>query len=74
MFQDRYDPVFQLRVDACPVIMLSDLSHLQPEMKCAQIRYSNTKEFVAIANALEIMNDSKVILPPIKPLLIEFPL
>ena len=31
-------------------------------MKCAQIRYSNNKEFVAIADTLGIMNDFKVIL------------
>lgn len=44
--------------------MVSDLTHLQPDMKCAQIRYSNSKEFMAIADALEIMNDSKVSLRP----------
>ena len=43
------------------MIVVSDLTHLQSNMKCAQIRYSNAKEFVAIADALEIMNDFKVI-------------
>ena len=52
--------MFQARVDACPVITVSDLGHMKSEMKCAQIRYSNEKEFVAVANALEIMNDLKV--------------
>jgi hypothetical protein len=30
------------------------------DMKCAQIRYSNEKEFAAIATVLEIMKDFKV--------------
>ncbi len=59
-FQDRYDPVFQARIDACPIITISDLSHLTTETKCAQLRYSNNKEYVAIADTLEIMNDLKV--------------
>jgi hypothetical protein len=42
------------------VISVSDLSQINSDMKCAQIRYSNGKEFVAIADALEIMNDLKV--------------
>ncbi|UJR10366.1 hypothetical protein I4U23_014571 [Adineta vaga] len=61
--KDRYDPMFQARVDACQVITVSDLGHLQNDMKCAQIRYSNEKEFVAIANTLEIMNDFKSNVP-----------
>lgn len=59
LLKDRYDPAFQSEIDSCPVINLSDLNQLKSDMKCAQIRYSNTKEFVAIANTLEIMNDLK---------------
>jgi hypothetical protein len=43
------------------VITISDLGHNENQLKCAQLRYSNNKEFVAIANTLEIMNDFKVI-------------
>lgn len=60
VLQDHYDPVFDARVDACEVITVSDLGHLKNDMQCAQIRYSNEKEFVAIANTLAIMNDLKV--------------
>lgn len=60
LFQDQYDSVFQSEVNSCPIINLSDLNQLQSDSKCAQIHYSNTKEFVAIANALEIMSDLKV--------------
>ncbi|CAF1381164.1 unnamed protein product [Adineta ricciae] len=63
LMKDRYDPMFQARVDACPVVTVSDLGHMKSEMKCAQIRYSNEKEFVAVANALEIMNDLKSNVP-----------
>ncbi len=58
--QDRYDPTFQALVDSCPVITVSDLAHLKNDMKCAQLRYTNEKEFVAIANTLQIMNDIRV--------------
>ncbi len=58
--QERYDPAFQARVDACPVITISDIPRLKSDMTCAKLRYSNDKEFVAIANALQIMNDFKV--------------
>jgi len=54
--------MFQSRIDSCSVITISDLNHLKDNIKCAQLRYSNTKEFVAIADTLEIMNDLKVIL------------
>jgi len=54
--------MFQSRIDSCPVITISDLSQLKNNIKCAQLRYSNNKEFVAIADTLEIMNDLKVIL------------
>jgi len=63
LLKDRYDPLFQARIDACPLITISDLSHLKPDMKCAQLRYSNNKEFVAIADTLGIMNDSKSNVP-----------
>ncbi len=59
--QDRYDPVFQARIDACPLLTISDLSNLKNDIKCAQLRYSNNKEYVAIADTLGIMNDLKVI-------------
>ncbi|CAF3350571.1 unnamed protein product [Rotaria sp. Silwood1] len=59
LLKDRYDPVFQAQIDTCPIISVSDLGHLKNEMKCAQVRYSNNKEFVAIADTLEIMSDSK---------------
>ncbi len=59
-FQDRYDPVFQARVDSCPVITVSDLARLRSDLKCAQLRYSNEKKINAIANTLQIMNDFKV--------------
>ncbi len=59
-FQDRYDPVFQARVDSCPVITVSDLAQLKSDMNCAQLRYSNEKEFTTIANTLRIMSDFKV--------------
>lgn len=52
--------MFQSRIDACPVKSLSELSQLKSDVVCIQIRYGNTKEFVAIADALEIMNDLKV--------------
>jgi hypothetical protein len=42
------------------VITISDLSQLGNDVTCAQLRYSNNKEFVAIADTLEIMNDFKV--------------
>jgi hypothetical protein len=42
------------------VITVSDLARLKSDMKCAQLRYSNDKEFIAIANTLQIMNDFKV--------------
>ena len=58
--QDRYDESFQARINACPVITVSDLGHLKADMSCAQVRYGNAKEFVAIADTLEIMNDFKV--------------
>lgn len=29
-------------------------------LRCAQLRYTNNKEFIAIATALEIMKDFKV--------------
>jgi hypothetical protein len=54
--------MFQSRIDSCPVITISDLNQLKNNIKCAQLRYSNNKEFVAIADTLEIMNDLKVIL------------
>lgn len=60
LFQDRYDVAFQARIDECPVITVSDLAQLKPNLKCAQIHYSNEKEFVAIADVLSIMNDFKV--------------
>ena len=41
------------------MITISDLSHLKPNTECAQLRYSNSMEFVAIADTLEIMNDLK---------------
>jgi hypothetical protein len=41
---------------------VSDLGHLEKEVTCAQLRYNNKKEFVAIADTLGIMNDLKVIL------------
>jgi len=41
------------------VITVSDLAHLG-DKTCAQLRYSNNKEFTAIANTLQIMNDFKV--------------
>lgn len=53
--------MFQARIDSCQVIPISDLDHLKNDVKCAQIRYSNNKEFVAIADTLGIMNDLKVI-------------
>ncbi|CAF1163801.1 unnamed protein product [Adineta steineri] len=63
LIKDRYDPVFQARVDACPVITISDLGHLNNDKNCAQLRYSNNKEFITIANTLEIMNDFKSNVP-----------
>ncbi len=33
---------------------------MDSDMKCAQLRYSNEKEFAAIATVLEIMKDFKV--------------
>ncbi len=42
------------------MITISDLGHNENEIKCAQLRYSNNKEYVAIADTLEIMNDLKV--------------
>ncbi len=42
------------------MITVSDLARLKSDMKCAQLRYSNDKEFIAIANTLQIMNDFKV--------------
>ncbi|CAF4274398.1 unnamed protein product [Rotaria sp. Silwood2] len=63
LLKNRYDPAFQAQIDACPVISISDLGHLKSEMKCAQLRYSNKKEFVAIADTLEIMNDLKSNVP-----------
>ncbi|CAF1460451.1 unnamed protein product [Rotaria sordida] len=48
------------RIDACPVITIFDLSHLKNDMKCAQLCHSNNKEFVAIVDTLEIMNDLKI--------------
>jgi len=63
LIKDRYDPAFQARVDACPVITVSDLAQLKSDMTCAQLRYSNNKEFVAIAKTLQIMNDFKSNVP-----------
>ncbi|UJR35766.1 hypothetical protein I4U23_028514 [Adineta vaga] len=59
LIKDRYDPIFEAHVNACPVITVSDLATTVGDMKCAQIRYSNKKEFIAIADALQIMNDFK---------------
>ena len=42
------------------MITISDLSQLGNDVTCAQLRYSSQKEFVAIADTLEIMNDFKV--------------
>jgi len=42
------------------VITVSDLAQPKSDMKCAQLRYSNEKEFETIANTLQIMNDFKV--------------
>lgn len=63
LLKDRYDPIFQARINACPVITVSDLGHLKSDTQCAQLRYSNTKEYVAIADTLEIMNDLKSNVP-----------
>ena len=63
LVQDQYDPMFQSKIDACPPISLSELTQLKSETSCAQIRYSNTKEFVAIADTLGIMNDLKSNVP-----------
>ncbi|CAF3193350.1 unnamed protein product [Rotaria socialis] len=63
LLKNQYDPAFQARIDACPTITLSDLDHLKSDIKCAQLRYSNQKEFVIIANTLEIMNDLKSDVP-----------
>ena len=52
--------MFQAKIDVCPVITVSDLAHVKSEIKCAQLRYRNNKEFVTIANTLGIMNDFKV--------------
>ena len=60
LIKDRYDPVFESRINACPVMTVSDLATTVGDMKCAQIRYGNEKEFVAIADTLGIMNDFKV--------------
>ncbi|CAF1046192.1 unnamed protein product [Adineta ricciae] len=59
LIKDRYDPVFESRINACPVMTISDLAATIGDMKCAQIRYGNEKEFVAIADTLGIMNDFK---------------
>jgi alpha-1,3-mannosyl-glycoprotein beta-1,2-N-acetylglucosaminyltransferase len=63
LIKDRYDPEFQARIDSCSVITVSDLARLKSDMKCAQLRYSNDKEFIAIANTLQIMNDFKSKVP-----------
>jgi hypothetical protein len=42
------------------VITVSDLAQLKDDMKCAQLNYSNEKEFVIVADVLQIMNDIKV--------------
>jgi alpha-1,3-mannosyl-glycoprotein beta-1,2-N-acetylglucosaminyltransferase len=63
LIKDRYDPVFQARVDSCPVITVSDLAQLKSDMNCAQLRYSTDKEFTTIANTLRIMSDFKSKVP-----------
>ncbi|CAF0904157.1 unnamed protein product [Adineta steineri] len=59
LIKDQYDPVFDSRVNACSVITVSDLNMLDTDLKCARLRYSNKKEFIAIADVLQIMNDFK---------------
>ena len=60
LLKEQYDPAFQARIDACPTITVSDLGALKSDMQCAQLRYGGNKEFKAIADTLEIMNDIKV--------------
>lgn len=60
VFQDRYDEAFQKQINNCSVITVSDLAQPKSDMKCAQLRYSNEKEFETIANTLQIMSDFKV--------------
>lgn len=59
LIKNRYDEAFRKQINNCSVITVSDLAQPKSDMKCAQIRYSNEKEFEAIANTLQIMNDFK---------------
>jgi hypothetical protein len=58
--KDRYDAIFQSTIDACQILTLSDIIHMNNMTSCTQLQYDNKKEFIAIADALEIMNDLKV--------------